>query len=233
MKKLTGFLLILSFMLFLSCIFCGATGNYGAYRCVKTDKKVVCLTFDDGPHPEYTEKILDILKKYEIKATFFVVGENAEKYPEIVKREKQEGHEIGNHTKTHVDVCKTTAEKVEKEILQTHDIINGLCDYEIKLIRPPGGALSQRLKNTADMMDYKIILWNVDTRDWAHSSVDSIYLNVEKNCKNGSIILFHDYISGKSPTVDALEKVIPFLKKEGYEFLTVSELCELEEKTVS
>lgn len=210
---------------------CFGKKDYGEFRCINTEKKAVCLTFDDGPHSEYTEKILDILKKYDVHATFFTVGENAERYPEIIRREIDEGHEIGNHTKTHIRVGKTNPEKIEKEIKQTHDIILGMCGYEIKLLRPPGGELSDCVKSTSDMMKYNIILWNVDTRDWAHASPQSIFLNVEKNTKNGSIILFHDYVSGKSPTPEALEKVIPYLKSEGYDFFTVSELLNIEKKT--
>ena len=187
---------------------------------------MIALTFDDGPHPVYTPEILDILAKYDVKGTFFVVGSNMEAYPEIVCQTVEAGHEIGNHTYTHLSASKAKEKALSEEIEKTHDNILQICDYETRIFRPPGGVVSKELKKAVSRLDYKIILWNIDTKDWAHNSVKNITSNITDNIKSGSIILFHDYIFQNSPTAEALDVIIPKLKEEGYTFVTVSELIE-------
>ena len=199
------------------------------YKSVCTSEKKIALTFDDGPHSVYTEKILEILKEYDIKATFFIIGKNAKEYPETLRLIKNEGHEIGNHTYDH-EINLKNKKRVKNEISKTAEIIFDICGYETNLFRAPGGVVTSELEDISKDMGYKIILWNVDTRDWAHSSVKNITENVMKNTKSGSIILFHDYISGKTPTPEALKIIIPRLIDKGYEFCTVSELLEYEQK---
>ena len=187
-------------------------------------EKVIALTFDDGPHKYRTPEILDILKKYNVRATFFVVGEMAEASPDIIRRELAEGHEIGNHTFSHSKMRKMTPASLKNEIEKTEEAIFEISEYRPKLFRPPEGWCSDTIAKAAGALDYNIILWNIDTLDWAHNRVDKICTNIIENHKPGSIVLFHDYISGKSPTPEALENIIPKLLDEGYRFVTVSEL---------
>ena len=189
-----------------------------------SNNKNIALTFDDGPHPQRTEEILDILDEYGVKATFFVVGQNAEWFPELVKEELSRGHEIGNHTFDHSDMKNLTPEEIRSEIVMTENIVYENIEYRTKLLRPPGGSIEKNVLHVAETEDYKIICWSVDTRDWAHTSVKDIVDNVLSNTGEGDIILFHDYISGDSPTPEALRIIIPELQNRGFNFVTVSEL---------
>ena len=186
--------------------------------------KLVALTFDDGPHKFRTDEILDVLKKYNVKATFFVVGTMAREYPHLIKRELSEGHEIGNHTYSHYNLKKLNNATLEREIELTEEAIFEVCEYRPRLFRPPEGWCNENIASVAGNMDYDVILWNIDTLDWAHTDSKKIFECVKTNIKPGSIILFHDYVSGKSPTREALEMIIPSLISEGYRFVTVSEL---------
>lgn len=184
----------------------------------------IALTFDDGPSIKYTGIILDILKKYNIRATFFVIGENAEQYPELVQREILEGHEIGNHTYSHCKISKLDSSSIQNELICTEEVIYEIDDYRPSIFRPPEGKITGKVVAAARELDYSIIMWNIDTRDWAHTPVDEIVDNVLTNVKSGDIILFHDFVSKTSPTPQALEKIIPILLERGYNFVTVSEL---------
>ena len=199
------------------------------YRCVSNDRKMISLSFDDGPHPTETAKILSILRKYSIKETFFTVGKNAELYPDILRQISDEGHEIGNHTFSHDLGKKSTLDTIKDELKTNHEIILKICENEPKLFRPPGGVLNQHTLKEAKEMGYKIVLWNVDTKDWMHRSADEITETVLSDVKSGSIILMHDYISGNTNTAEALERIIPLLLKEGYCFLTVGQLIQCNE----
>jgi polysaccharide deacetylase family sporulation protein PdaB len=186
----------------------------------------VAITFDDGPHPKYTPEILNILKKYNAKATFFVIGQNAEKYPDIIKREVAEGHEIGNHTYSHPDLHKIDIDKFLEEIEKTQTTIEDICGIRPKLFRPPGGYYDDRSIGIVESMGYKSVLWSLDTRDWSMPKSDSIVAKVEERAAEGDIILFHDLEDKRLPTPTALKKIIPYLIENGYEFVTVSELLE-------
>ena len=194
------------------------------YSC-QSSKKNIALTFDDGPHPVHTPEILDILAEYGIKATFFVIGENATWYGDLVKTEYESGHEIGNHTYSHhMNLKKLSYDGICAEIENAENVIYENIEYRTKLLRPPGGIYSDTLLRAAADNDYNIICWSVDTRDWAHTPTDEIVKNVLSSVKEGDIILFHDYVSGESPTPAALKQIIPTLLDEGYNFVTVSEL---------
>ena len=184
----------------------------------------IALTFDDGPHPRHTREILDILEEYGVTATFFVIGVNAEAYPEIVKAEIDRGHEVGNHTYSHANLRRECTAEIVRELDDAEKVIYEAAEYKPKLLRPPGGKYANQLKEIAKQYNYSIILWTVDTKDWAHKSVDSICDNVLTNVKSGDIILFHDHITGGSPTPEALRRIIPELKSRGFTFVTVSEL---------
>ena len=189
-----------------------------------TTEKKIALTFDDGPHPRYTKKILNILEKYNIKATFFVIGVNIENYPEDLKRISEAGHEIGNHSYDHHSTLGLGEEQLTKEIELCEKLIYDSVGTKPTLFRPPQGKFNTRLTDITTKKGYSVILWSIDTRDWEHASPNNIAKEVTKNISGGDIILMHDYISGKNTTCDALELIIPMLQEKGYQFVTVSEL---------
>lgn len=191
------------------------------------DKKIA-LTFDDGPHPRYTDEILGILDRYNIKATFFVIGENLEYYPEVTKRGIAAGHELGNHTYSHIYMNSDNITRITGELEKTDRILKEKFGYSTKLIRPPGGLYGECALACAQNLESAVILWTVDTRDWAHTPSEKISESVISSVKSGDIILMHDYVSGKSPTPEALKKIIPRLIDDGYTFVTISELLESE-----
>ena len=188
--------------------------------------KKIALTFDDGPHPRLTPKILDILDRYSVKATFFVIGVNVKNYPKQFEMIVDRGHEIGNHTYSHGILKSKSREEIENELLKTEQEVNALRGYEIGLIRPPCGLYDESLENVAKEKGDKIVLWAIDTLDWEHTSTRIMVKNVLKNLKDGDIILFHDYVSGEYNTPEALEILIPILIEKGYEFVTVGELLQ-------
>lgn len=194
------------------------------------DEKIIALTFDDGPDEVFTPQVLDILKKNDVKATFFLVGENLKQNKEIVKRQFEEGHEIGNHTYTHINVAKSGYDKVYEEITKTQEEIKEITGVEPKLFRPPYRAMSRHMCDIVKNKNMNIILWsNLDPRDWSNPGVYSIVNTIESKVGNGNIILLHDYNNlrnSKSQTIQALESVIPYLKEQGYKFVTISELIE-------
>ena len=209
-----------------------AWGRFGradnVYSDANTDEKVIALTFDDGPHPLYTPKILDILKKHNAKATFFVIGRNAEIYEALTKRIYDEGHELGNHTYSHLTSKDGNSNSLNKELVKTGEIIKRITSSPPTLFRPPTGYCNNTTVRCASKLNYKIIVWTIDTRDWAHNSVDNIVNTVLKQAKSGSIILMHDYITKPSPTPEALEIILSRLTEKGYSFVTVSELIDYE-----
>lgn len=191
--------------------------------CKKNSQMKIALTFDDGPHPIYTREILDILREYGIRATFFVIGQNVELYPELVEQELAEGHEVGNHTYSHCHFSETSSEQIIREIEACERSVYQLCEYRTKLFRPPEGVLPEAIHDYARDADYTVVLWSIDTYDWAHNPVDQIMKNIRRNADPGDIILMHDGVN-ESLTPDALRQLIPYLLDEGYSFVTVSEL---------
>lgn len=226
MKKI--FALLLSFCMLCPSVIHAAGSVWnpkdGVIISGKTDSKRIALTFDDGPHPFKTDEILDLLKEYQLSATFFVIGQNVAAYPDVVLREIEEGHEVGNHTYHHKSLYKCTKETVEEEIISAEEILLDKIGYTPKVFRPPEGAYTCDIIDVAEKMNYNVILWTIDTRDWAKEPTNKIVENVEKHIRNGSIILFHDYTVKGTHTLDALKILIPKLIDSGYEFVTVSEL---------
>ncbi len=194
------------------------------YYCCDTNEKLIALTFDDGPHKYRTNEILDILAENEVKATFFVVGMMAREYPDIIRRTIAEGHELGNHTYNHSKMKRLSTEKLKSELEMTEEVLFEISEYRPKLFRPPEGWCSESIAAAAGELDYDVILWNIDTLDWAHNDTEKICRCVSAGISPGSIILFHDYVSGECSTVRAISKIIPELKAQGYKFVTVSEL---------
>ncbi len=194
------------------------------YHCSHTDEKVLALTFDDGPHPRYTKEILALLDEYGIRATFFMIGENIANYPETARMVFEAGHEIGNHTDTHPCIRRIDHNGLAKEMQDAEKKIVELTGSKPNLFRPPEGLCSHDICEIAQKMDYSVILWTVDTRDWAGTPSEVIKDGVLKRVRGGDILLFHDYVSRRGHTLEALRKLIPALQSQGYEFLTVSEL---------
>lgn len=217
-------------------LYCGRIGDYvfddGHSNIIVANRdagKNVAITFDDGPSKKYTEKILDILNKYNVKATFFTVGKNAEENPELLRRIHQEGHEIGNHTYSHPQMRDLSVEEINSEIVKTQEIIYDITGITPVLFRPPGGYLSNNIVESAVSNKCTPVLWSwrQDTLDWKCPAVDSVVSTVITNIRNGDIILFHDFNSGNSPTPCALEIIIPKLIDMGYKMVTVSELANM------
>ncbi|WP_051569301.1 polysaccharide deacetylase family protein [Alkaliphilus transvaalensis] len=193
-------------------------------------EKLIALTFDDGPHPRFTPEILDILYEYNAKATFFVLGKHVKLYPEVLQRLIDEGHEVGNHTFTHIDVTKSSYGKISKELDDTDNIIYSVIGVKPNIFRPPFGFLNNNTLHIVKERGHRIVLWtaNQDPRDWNSPTADSIANHIIRNVGNGNIILLHDYVPEKnSQTVEALKIIIPELIKEGYRFVTISELLEM------
>ncbi len=193
-------------------------GTDGENNQQDTDGLYVALTFDDGPHPENTPDILETLAKYDAKATFYVIGQRVELYPEVVKAAYDAGHEIGVHTWSHPLLTKLTAAEISNEINQTIDAIVSITGDSPKTLRPPYGAYNQLLK---DCITLPIINWSVDTLDWKTKNPYSITEIVKANTQNGSIILMHDI---HKTSAEAVETVVRELTEKGYRFVTVSEL---------
>ena len=182
------------------------------------NKPIVALSFDDGPSSN-TESILATLEKYGAHATFFMVGENIDMYPERVKMVYESGCEVANHTVNHANLNKLSAEEIKKEISNNQDKLNktlGLSrDY---LVRPPYGNANDTVKANAG---HPLINWSVDTLDWQSRDPDAVMEIVKRDTRNGSIILMHDLYSS---TAEAVKKVVPWLVEQGYQICSVSEM---------
>ena len=182
------------------------------------EKKKIALTFDDGPDSEYTPMLLDGLAERGVKATFFVIGKQAEEQPEVMKRIVDEGHLIGNHTYNHVDIRHMTQTAAKEEILKANEVIIKYTGEEPCFLRPPFGNGTSRLEKDVEMIQ---VLWTIDTMDWACKNEAQICSTVYREVKENSIILMHDEYP---TTVRAALRVIDKLQKEGYEFVTVDKI---------
>lgn len=193
-------------------------GEEGGKKSVKEEEKKIALTFDDGPRSKTTPVLLDGLKERDVKVTFFVIGEYAAQYPEIVKREAKEGHIVGNHTWSHVEITRISEEQARKEIMDTSELIEKITGKPTAFMRPPFGAWQKELELELNVMP---VLWNVDPLDWTTENEDEIVNKVVTDVKENDIILLHDcYIS----SVNAALRIVDLLQKEGYTFVTVEEL---------
>lgn len=193
----------------------------------ETDKceKCIALTFDDGPDKRYTTAILDILKEKDVKATFFVVGLQASKYPDVLKRIDDEGHAIGNHTYNHKDLSKQTKETIMDEMLTTDEAIKEAIGYTPTLFRAPYGAVNETVKAIMKDNNREMISWNVDTRDWAGTSSADMLSMIKKKAKPGAVILMHSFGNKHiQNTVKALPGIIKELEDMGYKLVTIDEL---------
>lgn len=219
------------FLMFFACILLlqGTTPHVhasplGVYHSHENAANKIALTFDDGPHPRYTMEILSVLQEYGIRATFFFVGENVLYYADTARAVAQAGHEIGNHTYSHARPDKLDRADLDRELRQCEEIIQRVTDTSPKLFRPPQGNWNSNVYALARERDYDIILWNIDTLDWAHTPSEEICAHVLERICSGDIILMHDYHSNGCTTLTALRTLIPQLLERGFHFVTVSEL---------
>ncbi|MGB6295755.1 MAG: polysaccharide deacetylase family protein [Rivularia sp. (in: cyanobacteria)] len=191
--------------------------------------KLIALTFDDGPWPGYTAQILEILKKNNIKATFFVVGQVLNNYPDLGKRIVAEGHTIGNHTWHHW-YHFFNKQAAALEIDRTADLIYKTTGTKTTLFRPPGGILHNGLADYAKSKDYTVVMWSADSIDYALPPPSTLVARVVRQATPGGIVLLHDGGGPRKNTVAALPTMISKLRKKGYRFVTIPELLEYEEK---
>lgn len=192
----------------------------GTYYMAHTQEKVVALTFDDGPDPIDTPAILDILSKKHVRATFFVLGDAAQSYPNLLKRLKNEGHEIGNHSYSHDYQQRRMIEEINK----TDKVIFAATGIHSYFYRPPGGIISNSQLKSIKLNGQIVALWSVDSKDWQNPGVKQIVINVQKTVFPGAIVLLHDGGYQRSQTVNALGPIIDSLQAKGYRFVTLSEL---------
>ncbi len=234
-RRIKG-LILLDMILALILLWGAAVRQNGAYSVVQADTvnagtvfkasgkeaveegKKICLTFDDGPHPYYTEQLLDGLKKRGVKATFFVTGEHALLHPDIIKRMSEEGHMIGNHTYSHLQLGSSNLEEFKEELVRTNEVLEEITDQEVIYVRPPYGSWDKQLEQELNMIP---VLWSVDPLDWCRTDVSGIVRNVVVDIRENDIILMHDQY--KSSVTAALE-IVDELLAEGYEFVTVEEI---------
>ncbi len=193
----------------------------------RNQEKVIALTFDDGPWPE-TPKVLTILRQFNVKATFFILGQNLLLYPDIIKQVVQEGHGVGNHTWTH-SYPKMEPQKAKAEIENTSAKLELMTGLKTRLFRPPGGILDNGVADYARSKNYAVIMWSIDTKDFQKPTATVLANRVLNQARPGDIVLMHDGGGNRSETIAALKIIIPELQKRGYRFVTVSELLSLSE----
>ena len=186
---------------------------------IDKNKKMVAITFDDGPHATNTYKILDILDCNNAKATFFMLGSNIEKNSDVVKAVYDRENEIGIHTWNHKELTKLSLEEIQSEVNSTADAIFNLTGERPVLVRPPYGSVNNTVKSA--LSNYILILWNVDSLDWKSRNEEKIVPLVMNNVKDGDIILLHDI---HSTTIPAVEKIVKQLTEQDYQLVTVSDM---------
>jgi len=183
--------------------------------------RTIALTFDDGPHPQFTLQLLKILKQYDVTATFFVVGQMAEKHPELIRAEHTAGHVVGNHTCHHVNLTKIPVLEIATEWQACEDVIRSITGETMRFARPPGGDYDDDVIRAAMGLGLTTVLWTDDPGDYASPGDMVIRHRVLRRVGNGGIILLHD---GVQQTVDVLPQLLDYLKSRGYQFVTVEEM---------
>lgn len=188
-------------------------------------RPMIALTFDDGPG-EYTEELINCLVENNAKATFFMLGQNVEAYPEIAKELSDAGMELGNHSYSHPDLVTIGAEAAAQQVSNTDAALKAATGFEATVMRPPGGSFNDSVKAA---IDHPLIIWSIDTRDWATKSEEQTYQVVMDNAQDGSVVLMHDIHEW---SVKAAIRMIPDLIAKGFKLVTVSELAEAKGKTL-
>ena len=192
--------------------------GYVSASATPVEAPKIALTFDDGPSAAWTPVLLDGLKERGVKATFFLIGENADKNPEIVKRMAEEGHLIGNHTYHHVELTKVSENEARLELADTSAVIVRITGKEPEYMRPPFGAWQRKLEQEIEMLP---VLWTIDPLDWTTENQDEIVNKVVTEAEENDIILLHDCYKS---SVEAGLRIVDILQEEGFVFVTVDEL---------
>ena len=196
---------------------------------VPNGKKLVALTFDDGPYPPYTQKLLAVLEKKQVKVTFFMVGNNAAKNPEVVTLVTSKGHEVALHAEEHEDFLKLNEQELVGNILRGKKLLEELRGKSVKYLRPPHGFRDWAVMEAASDAGLKVVNWSVIPRDWTNPGAQEIAERVCKNVTPGAVVLLHDgdapaQTASREQTVDATALIIDELHSSGYEFVTIDEL---------
>lgn len=187
---------------------------------INPDKPMIALTFDDGPQPKVTNRILDILKQYNSRATFFVVGNRLNNFPDTLQRIVRENSEIGSHTYNHKSLSMLSKKVMKKEVTEVDKVLESIIGTKTAILRPPYGAVNDTVR---EGVNKPMIYWSVDTEDWKSRDTDKIVKHVMSNVKDGDVILFHDLYD---TTAAAIEILVPKLVEQGYQIVTVSEMYE-------
>ena len=190
----------------------------------KKAAKLVALTFDDGPWPESTDAVLAMLERYDVPATFFMVGLYVKRWPETASHVAEQGHLVGNHTFHHATLTKVDMKQLDTELRWTNDVIKGATGVEPVWFRPPGGKHDGRVYGALKSRGMKPVLWTVDPQDWAGASAKQIADRVSNAVRPGAVVLLHDGGGDRGETVKALPMIIKRLRKQGYEFVTLDEI---------
>ena len=192
------------------------------FNSVHVEGPYIALTFDDGPHPTLTPKLLDLLAARHMKATFFVIGQNAADHPDILRRAMREGHEIANHSWSHPNLAKMSDEAARRELQKTEDAIVAAIGKKPTLMRPPYGSITANQKRWIhDEFGYRIIIWDVDPLDWKRPGPSVVTSRILKETRPGSIVLSHDI---HPPTIEAMVATFNQLDAKGFKSVTVSDL---------
>lgn len=195
------------------------------FNSVHVDGPYIALTFDDGPNATLTPKLLDLLAARHLKATFFVIGQNAADHPDILRRAVREGHEIGNHSWSHPNLGKMSDEAVRRELQKTEEAIVAAIGKKPTLMRPPYGSITANQKRWIhNEFGYRVILWDVDPLDWKRPGPSVVTARILKETKAGSIVLSHDI---HPPTIEAMPATFDQLMKKGFKSVTVTELLSM------
>lgn len=213
--KQKGILILAALLILTGCCF---LYSRAAETPQEDMKPKIALTFDDGPHPVYTQELLDGLKERGIKATFFVVGKNIEGHEDVIKRMDEEGHLIGNHTYDHVKITGLSKEKACEQIRKTSERVRKITGKDTEFIRPPFGAWDKTLDCGFQMFP---VLWTIDPLDWTTKNVDTVVRKVLDEAGENDVILLHDSYES---SVKAALQIVDALLEQGYEFVTVDEL---------
>lgn len=200
----------------------------GAGSSLPVRRKCMALTFDDGPYPPYTGRLLDVLKEKKIRATFFLVGEQARLYPDLVRRMVDEGHTVGLHAFRHRDFLKLTEEEKEKDLQQGKEILQSITGKKPNYWRPPHGFRDSSVMKIAEEKQLQVVNWSVIPRDWTGIDKQEIYNRVMDKAEDGAVVLLHDgdsplYKASRQATVDAVGPLIDSLREKGYHLVSLEE----------
>jgi peptidoglycan/xylan/chitin deacetylase (PgdA/CDA1 family) len=237
-RRLPIFLVLLIFFMVLTCLI-WKVGQNQPQPCVQpqdvigeveTSIKAVAFTFDDGPSPQGTRGILNVLAQHQAKATFFMVGTQIEKYPHLVKEVQLAGQEIGNHSYSHDYNIWDNPEVAIQDLKKSEQLIYTLTGQRPFLYRPPGGFINEKMMEASKEHNFRIVTWSwiQDTKDWKSPPAERQAAHIIKHIKPGQILLFHDGWGDRSQTIKAVDICMEKLSAQGYQFVTVSELIRLE-----